>query len=77
MGIHIFKLPDLGEGTVEAEVVEWLVRPGDAVREGDAIANLMTDKANVELPAPVDGVVLRTRGAARRLACRGRRVGGF
>ena len=59
---YIFRLPDLGEGTVEAEVVEWLVQPGDAVREGDAIANLMTDKANVEVPAPVDGVVLRTAG---------------
>ena len=47
---------------MEAEVVEWLVQPGDAVREGDAIANLMTDKANVEVPAPVDGVVLRTAG---------------
>ena len=59
---YVFRLPDLGEGTVEAEVVEWLVQPGDAVREGDAIANLMTDKANVEVPAPVDGVVLRTAG---------------
>lgn len=62
MGNYVFKLPDLGEGTVEAEVLEWLVQPGDAVREGDAIANLMTDKANVEVPAPVDGVVLRTAG---------------
>ena len=62
MGNYVFKLPDLGEGTVEAEVLEWLVQPGEAVREGDAIANLMTDKANVEVPAPVDGVVLRTAG---------------
>lgn len=62
MGEHVFKLPDLGEGTVEAEIVEWLVRPGDSVREGQPIANLMTDKANVEVPAPVDGRVLRITG---------------
>jgi len=58
----VFKLPDLGEGTVEAEVVEWHVKPGDVVREGDVIADLMTDKANVEVPAPVSGRVLRTTG---------------
>ncbi len=62
MGEHVFKLPDLGEGTVEAEIVEWLVQPGDSVREGQPIANLMTDKANVEVPAPVGGRVLRTTG---------------
>lgn len=59
---YVFKLPDLGEGTVEAEIVEWHVKPGDQVKEGDVIVDVMTDKANVEVPAPVDGTVLRTSG---------------
>ena len=62
MSEHVFKLPDLGEGTVEAEIVEWHVKPGDSVAEGDIIADVMTDKANVEVPAPVSGTVLRTTG---------------
>ncbi len=62
MSEYVFKLPDLGEGTVEAEIVEWYVKPGDAVTEGDVIADVMTDKANVEVPAPVGGTVLRTTG---------------
>lgn len=62
MSEFVFKLPDLGEGTVEAEIVEWHVKPGDAVKEGDVIADVMTDKANIEVPAPVTGVVLRTTG---------------
>ncbi len=62
MSEYVFKLPDLGEGTVEAEIVEWHVKPGDVVREGDVICDVMTDKANVEVPAPVDGKVLRTTG---------------
>ena len=77
MGAYVFKLPDLGEGTVEAEVIEWLVRPGDAVREGDAIANLMTDKANVEVPAPVDGLVLRTTGQPGDLIAVGAELAAF
>lgn len=62
MSEYVFKLPDLGEGTVEAEIVEWHVKVGDEVREGDVICDVMTDKANVEVPAPVDGTVLRTTG---------------
>ncbi len=62
MSEFVFKLPDLGEGTVEAEIVEWHVQPGDEVKEGDVIVDVMTDKANVEVPAPVDGKVLRTSG---------------
>jgi len=62
MSEYVFKLPDLGEGTVEAEIVEWHVKPGDEVKEGDVICDVMTDKANVEVPAPVDGKVLRTSG---------------
>jgi 2-oxoisovalerate dehydrogenase E2 component (dihydrolipoyl transacylase) len=62
MSEYAFKLPDLGEGTVDAEIVEWHVTVGDEVKEGDIIADVMTDKANVEVPAPVDGRVLRTSG---------------
>jgi 2-oxoisovalerate dehydrogenase E2 component (dihydrolipoyl transacylase) len=62
MSEYVFKLPDLGEGTVEAEIVEWHVSVGDVVREGDVIVDVMTEKANVEVPAPVDGKVLRTSG---------------
>ena len=52
-----FKLPDIGEGTVEAEVVKWLVREGDEVAEDQPILEVMTDKANVEIPSPVAGVI--------------------
>jgi 2-oxoisovalerate dehydrogenase E2 component (dihydrolipoyl transacylase) len=62
MSEYVFKLPDLGEGTVDAEIVEWHVQVGAEVKEGDIIVDVMTDKANVEVPAPVDGRVLRTSG---------------
>ena len=62
MSEYVFRLPDLGEGTVEAEIVEWHVAPGDAVAEEDIVVDVMTDKANVEIPAPVAGRVLRTAG---------------
>jgi 2-oxoisovalerate dehydrogenase E2 component (dihydrolipoyl transacylase) len=60
---YVFKLPDLGEGTVEAEIVGWRVKPGDVVAEDDVIVEVMTEKAAVELPAPVGGRVLSTTGA--------------
>lgn len=63
MSEYVFKLPDLGEGMVEAEIVEWHVRPGDEVNEGDLLVDVMTEKANVEVPAPVSGTLLRTSGA--------------
>ncbi len=53
-----FRLPDLGEGMTEGEVVRWLVKPGDRVVEDQAIAEVQTDKAVVEIPSPVEGVVL-------------------
>jgi 2-oxoisovalerate dehydrogenase E2 component (dihydrolipoyl transacylase) len=59
---YVFKLPDLGEGTVEAEIVAWHVKPGDTVAEEDVIVEVMTDKASVEVPAPVSGRVLSTTG---------------
>jgi 2-oxoisovalerate dehydrogenase E2 component (dihydrolipoyl transacylase) len=60
----VFKLPDLGEGTVEAELLAWHVKPGDQVTEDQIIAEVMTDKAAVELPSPVTGRVLATTGQA-------------
>jgi 2-oxoisovalerate dehydrogenase E2 component (dihydrolipoyl transacylase) len=57
MGEHIVKLPDIGEGVAEAEVVELPVKIGDLVREGDVLLSVMTDKATVEIPSPADGRV--------------------
>jgi 2-oxoisovalerate dehydrogenase E2 component (dihydrolipoyl transacylase) len=62
MNRYVFKMPDLGEGTVSAEVVEWKVKVGDVVTEDQIIAELMTDKAAVEIPAPVSGRVLSITG---------------
>ena len=58
-----FKLPDIGEGLSEAEIVEWLVAPGDAVKADQPAVVVTTDKATVELPAPVAGIIRETRGA--------------
>jgi len=55
-------MPDVGEGVTEAEITEWHVKPGDLVREDDVLAAVMTDKATVEIPSPVDGVVTSTTG---------------
>jgi len=63
MSRFTFKLPDIGEGIAEAELVEWLVEVGDMVREDQQIAAVMTDKATVELEAPVAGKVLERGGA--------------
>jgi len=62
MSRHVFKLPDLGEGTVSAEVVNWLVKPGDVLREDQPLVEMSTDKAVVEIPAPVSGRVLMING---------------
>jgi 2-oxoisovalerate dehydrogenase E2 component (dihydrolipoyl transacylase) len=62
MSRYVFKLPDLGEGTVEAEIVGWRVKPGDAVAEDDVVVEVMTEKAAVEVPAPVSGRVVSTTG---------------
>ncbi|WP_026620655.1 2-oxoisovalerate dehydrogenase E2 component (dihydrolipoyl transacylase) [Ensifer sp. WSM1721] len=58
MGEFILKMPDVGEGVAEAELVEWHVKPGDPVREDMVLAAVMTDKATVEIPSPVSGKVL-------------------
>ncbi|MEK1931533.1 MAG: dihydrolipoamide acetyltransferase family protein [Pararhizobium sp.] len=58
MGEFTIKMPDVGEGVAEAELVEWHVKPGDPVREDMVLAAVMTDKATVEIPSPVTGTVL-------------------
>ncbi|WP_119420711.1 dihydrolipoamide acetyltransferase family protein [Desertibaculum subflavum] len=58
MGLRSIRLPDVGEGVAEAEVVEWHVKVGDHVREDQTLAAVMTDKATVEIPAPFDGTVV-------------------
>ncbi|HMD26950.1 MAG TPA: dihydrolipoamide acetyltransferase family protein [Steroidobacteraceae bacterium] len=63
MSQYIFKMPDLGEGTVDAEIVAWHAKPGDQVTEDQLIVEVMTDKAAVEVPAPVSGRVLSVSGA--------------
>jgi len=63
MSEFIFKLPDLGEGTVEAEIAEWMVNVGDLVEEEAPICAMLTDKAAVELTAPVSGKVVSVAGA--------------
>lgn len=62
MGRYLFRLPDIGEGVAEAEIVVWHVKPGDAVKEDQSLVDVMTDKATVDMTAPVDGVVTAIRG---------------
>jgi 2-oxoisovalerate dehydrogenase E2 component (dihydrolipoyl transacylase) len=58
MGEYVIRLPDVGEGVAEAEVVEWQVKVGDLVREDTILGAVMTDKATVEIPSPIDGQVV-------------------
>ncbi|MDC0852173.1 dihydrolipoamide acetyltransferase family protein [Euryarchaeota archaeon] len=62
MGDYIFKLPDIGEGVVEGEIVLWHVKVGDSVAEDDDIVDIMTDKATVTIPSPTSGVVTEFSG---------------
>ncbi|HWB48055.1 MAG TPA: dihydrolipoamide acetyltransferase family protein [Stellaceae bacterium] len=62
MARRVVKLPDIGEGTTEAEIVGWLVKIGDHVDEEAPLAEVMTDKATVEIPAPVSGTVVALNG---------------
>ena len=55
--VQDIKLPELGEGVTEGELVKWLVKPGDSVKADQAIAEVLTDKATVEVPTPTAGVV--------------------
>ena len=88
MGVHVIKMPDIGEGIAEVELVAWHVKPGDAVVEDQVLADVMTDKATVEIPSPVAGTVLalggeigagdggRQRADSHRSRRRGQREGG-
>lgn len=62
MSRFVFKLPDLGEGTVSAEIISWRVRPGDVIAEDQALVEMSTDKAVVEVPSPVSGRVVSVTG---------------
>jgi 2-oxoisovalerate dehydrogenase E2 component (dihydrolipoyl transacylase) len=63
MAIHVVKVPDIGEGIAEVELVEWYVRAGDTVVADQVLADVMTDKATVEVPSPVAGTVIVTQGS--------------
>jgi 2-oxoisovalerate dehydrogenase E2 component (dihydrolipoyl transacylase) len=60
--VHVVKMPDIGEGIAEVELVAWHVKPGDAVTEDQVLADVMTDKASVEIPSSVHGRVLSLGG---------------
>ena len=62
MGKYVFKLPDVGEGTAEAEIAAWHVKVGDKVDEDQPMIDVMTDKATVEIPTPTAGTVLSITG---------------
>lgn len=64
MGIHVIKMPDIGEGIAEVELVAWNVKVGDMIVEDQIMADVMTDKATIEIPSPVHGKVLTLGGAA-------------
>jgi 2-oxoisovalerate dehydrogenase E2 component (dihydrolipoyl transacylase) len=68
VGRFLFKLPDLGEGTAEAEIVAWHVKVGDVIAEDAVLADVMTDKATVEMTSPVAGAVIELNGAAGDMA---------
>ncbi len=69
MATYEFKLPDIGEGVVEGEIVRWLVNEGDVLREDQPMVEIMTDKATVEIPAPRAGRVAK-RMYAEGQSCR-------
>jgi 2-oxoisovalerate dehydrogenase E2 component (dihydrolipoyl transacylase) len=64
MTVHVVKVPDIGEGIAEVELVEWYVQPGDTINADQTVADLMTDKATVEVPSPISGRVISLGGKA-------------
>ncbi|TXH91314.1 MAG: 2-oxo acid dehydrogenase subunit E2 [Rhodoferax sp.] len=74
MGIHIIKMPDIGEGIAEVELVAWHVQVGDMVTEDQTLADVMTDKATVEIPSSVAGRVLALGGAVGQVMAVGSEV---
>jgi 2-oxoisovalerate dehydrogenase E2 component (dihydrolipoyl transacylase) len=71
MGRYVFKLPDVGEGTAEAEIVAWHVAIGDHVQEDQNLVDVMTDKATVEMTSPVSGIVVSLNGNPGEMAAVG------
>ena len=71
MGLYVFKLPDVGEGTAEAEIVAWHVKAGDTITEDQNLVDVMTDKATVEMTSPVSGKVLKVHGEPGEMAAVG------
>ncbi|ODS96688.1 MAG: branched-chain alpha-keto acid dehydrogenase subunit E2 [Lautropia sp. SCN 69-89] len=67
MAARVIKVPDIGEGIAEVELVEWLVKVGDTVAEDQSLAVVMTDKASVEIPSPVAGTVVALAGDAGQM----------
>ena len=67
MAIHVIKMPDIGEGIAEVEVVQWHVQAGDNVSEDQVLAEVMTDKATIEVPSPVHGKVISLGGKVGEL----------
>ena len=74
MGIHVIMMPDIGEGIAEVELVAWHVQVGDTVAEDQILADVMTDKATVEIPSPVAGTVLALGGAVGQVVAVGAEV---
>jgi 2-oxoisovalerate dehydrogenase E2 component (dihydrolipoyl transacylase) len=68
MGRYIFKLPDVGEGTAEAEIVAWHVKVGDNIEEDAHLVDVMTDKATVEMTSPVSGTIVSLHGEPGAMA---------
>ncbi|HEX4295091.1 MAG TPA: dihydrolipoamide acetyltransferase family protein [Rhizomicrobium sp.] len=68
MGTYVFKLPDVGEGTAEAEIVAWHVKVGDVIAEDQNLVDVMTDKATVEMTSPVSGKVIAMHGEPGEMA---------
>jgi 2-oxoisovalerate dehydrogenase E2 component (dihydrolipoyl transacylase) len=62
MARYSFRLPDIGEGIAEAEIVAWHVKIGERVEEDAQLADMMTDKATVEMESPVSGIVVELAG---------------
>ena len=77
MAVHVVKVPDIGEGIAEVELVEWLVKAGDAVAEDQSLAIVMTDKASVEIPSPVAGTVTRLAGEVGQMLAVGAELAGI
>lgn len=71
MGTYVFKLPDVGEGIAEAEIVAWHVEVGQKILEDQPLVDVMTDKATVEIGAPVSGTILSRKGEAGKMAAIG------